>query len=312
MQKKYAVHMLFWICLLCSPLASWAGFNGNHYVNGGEGIKVASVPPPGTGTYYRFYNVFYDSDKMMDSKGHDLDIDFDAFVYAGVHRIIQFYGTTVLGGDLFADLVVPIVYTDIEIGAYGVKDNDWDVGDIFVEPIAIAWHGTQWDAVYGMGVHVPIGPCNKNRPAYPGKDYWSLMLSLGGTVYLDNDKTWSASTLGRYEIHTQKDGEDMTAGDDFHLEWGIGKQLPSHWKLGPLEGWEIGAAGYAQWQMTDDEGKDVTWDEDVHDRVFAVGPEIRCVIPKAGLLLELRWEKEFGAKDRSEGTLTSFVLTTAL
>lgn len=312
MQKINAVLIFVVAWLLCSPITTWAGFNGNHYVNGGEGIKVASVPPPGTGTYYRFYNMFYHSDELMDSRGHEQDVDFDAFVYAGVHRLIQFYGTTLFGADFFADLVVPIVYTDLEIGAAGVKDNDWDLGDIFIEPVALAWHGERWDAVYGMGVHVPIGPCNKNRPAYPGKDYWTAMFSLGGTVYLDSAKTWSASTLGRYEVHSKKDGEDMTAGDDFHLEWGVGKKFPAHWKLGPLQAWEIGAAGYAQWQITDDKGDDVTWDKDVHDRVFAVGPELRCEIPRWKLLLELRCEKEFGAKDRSEGVLTSLVLTTAL
>jgi hypothetical protein len=133
----------------------------------------------------------------------------------------------------------------------------------------------------------------------------------GGTVYLDAAKTWSVSALGRYEIHTEKEGEDLRAGDDFHFEWGIGKALPPDWKIGSLQFWEVGVAGYAQWQVTDDRGDDVTWDKDKHDRVFAAGPEIRCMIPQWKLLLELRCEKEFGAVDRSEGWLTAFVLTKA-
>ena len=31
-----------------------------HYVNGVEGIKAATLPPPGF--YYRLYNVFYNAD----------------------------------------------------------------------------------------------------------------------------------------------------------------------------------------------------------------------------------------------------------
>ncbi len=288
---------------------SWAGVTGNQFTNGGDGIKTATAPPPGT--YYRFYNFFYSSDDLMDDSGDELDVDFDVFVYANVHRIIHFPGWKVLGADFFSNIVIPVVYTDLEVGASGAVDDDWSVGDIFVEPVALAWHGERWDAAYGMGVWVPVGPCDANRPAYPGKDYWSGMFSAGVTVYPDAARSWSVSALGRYEIHGKKDGVDLTPGDDFHFEWGIGKALPADWKLGPLQFWEFGLAGYAQWQVTDDRGDDVTWDKGKHDRVFAAGPEIRCLIPQWKLLLELRCEKEFGAVDRSEGYLTAFVLTRA-
>ena len=35
--------------------------------------------------------------------------------------------------------------------------------------------------------------------------------------------------------------------------------------------WVVGSVGYAQWQVADDRGDDVTWDKDEHDLVFAVG-----------------------------------------
>ena len=207
-----------------------AGITGNHFTNGGDGIKTASAPP--VGTYDRIYNFFYSSDDLMDESGDDLDVDFDVFVYAQVHRIIHFPGWKVLGADFFSNICIPLVYTDLEIGAAGVEEDDWSVADIFVEPVALAWHGERWDAAYGMGVWVPVGPCNARRPAFPGKDYWSGMFSAGGTVYLDAAKTWSVSALGRYEIHSRKKGTDLTAGDDFHFEWGIGKAFPADWKIG--------------------------------------------------------------------------------
>jgi hypothetical protein len=309
MLKQILGSLVILALLSCPVMPAWAGITGNHFTNGGDGIKTATAPPPGT--YYRLYNFFYDSNDLMDTSGDELDVDFDVFVYANVHRLIHFPGWKFLGADFFSNIVIPVVYTDLKIGAAGVEDEDWSVADTFVEPIALAWHGERWDAAYGMGFWVPIGPCKCRRPAYPGKDYWTVMLSAGGTVYLDAAKTWSVSALGRYEIHTEKEGEDLRAGDDFHFEWGIGKALPSNWKIGPLQFWEVGVAGYAQWQVTDDRGDDVTWDKDKHDRVFAAGPEIRCMIPQWKLLVELRCEKEFGAVDRSEGWLTAFVLTKA-
>lgn len=302
--------MLSVLCLLCwfvEPALS--GINGNQFTNGGDGIKAGTVPPPGT--YYRFYNFFYSSDTLMDGSGRELDVDFDVSVYANVHRFIHFPGWKVLGADFFSNVVIPVVYTDIEIAAAGVADDAWALGDVFVEPVALAWHGDRWDAAYGMGVWVPTGASNPRRPAYPGKDYWSAMFSAGGTIYLDAARSWSVSALGRYEVHGKKRGEDLTLGDDFHFEWGIGKALPAAWKMGPLRFWELGVAGYGQWQVTDDRGDAVNWDRDEHDRVFAAGPEIRCMVPQWKLLLELRALKEFGAVDRSEGYLTAFVLTKA-
>lgn len=43
------------VFFLCAP-ATFAGETG-HYVCGVEGIKVATIPPPGF--YYKLYNVFY-------------------------------------------------------------------------------------------------------------------------------------------------------------------------------------------------------------------------------------------------------------
>jgi hypothetical protein len=304
------VMVLVAAALLAAPVQGQAGgIAGNQFTNGGDGIKTATAPPPGT--YYRFYNFFYTADRMRDGSGDKMDIDFDVFVYANVHRLIHFPGWTVLGGDFFSNIVIPVVYTDLKIGAAGIREDDFSLGDIFVEPVALAWHGERWDAAVGIGVWVPTGYFDKDQPASPGKDYWSGMFSAGATVYLDAAKTWSVSALGRYEIHGKRRGVDLTPGDDFHFEWGIGKALPKDWKIGPLQFWEAGVAGYAQWQVTDDRGRDIDWDKSVHDRVFAVGPEIRCMIPAWKTVVELRSLKEFGAVDRSEGVMTALVLTKA-
>jgi hypothetical protein len=126
----------------------------------------------------------------------------------------------------------------------------------------------------------------------------------------DKAKTWTVSWLGRYETHAKQRGHDVRYGDDFHFEWGIGKALPASAGIGPLKGFEVGVVGYAQFQVTDDRGKDVAWD-DVHDRVFAVGPEIRFAVPTWKTLVELRTNIEFGAVDCTEGIMTSLNITKA-
>jgi hypothetical protein len=266
-----------------------------HYVNGVEGIKAATLPPPGF--YYRLYNVFYNADKLMDPDGDEIPVDFEVSVYAMVNRFVWVTNKTILGANYFMDVVIPLINTDIKIGAE-IDDSKFGVGDINIEPFGLSWHGPRYDASFGLSVYIPTGEYDRTEPASPGRDMWTGMLTLGGTYYFDAGKTWSASILGRYETHSEKDETDVTLGDDFHFEWGIGKTL--------AKVWDVGLTGYCHWQVTDDSGSGVTSD---HDRVYAIGPEVSTFIPPAKLFLSLRSQWEFGAEDRSEGNVTTLTLT---
>lgn len=275
-----------------------------HYVNGTEGIKAATLPPPGF--YWRSYNVYYTAGKTMDGDGNEVAGDFDLNVMATTQRLVWISEHKLFKADYGASIVIPLVNNDLEItppGAPGpaVDDHHFGFGDIAVEPLALAWHGERWDASFGAAVYLPIGDYDANDPASTGKDHWTGMFTLGGTYYIDAEKTWSASILARYETHSSKSDLDIQAGDDFHFEWGIGKTI--------TPGLDIGVAGYCQWQLTDDEGADVNYDPSIHDRVFAVGPEISGFIPKWGLGLSFRALWEFEAQDRPEGMVATFTLT---
>ncbi len=287
-------------------LAAMALFSANvraetgHYVNGVEGIKAATIPPPGS--YYRMYNTFYAADTLTGADGEELDVGFDAMVFANVHRFIWITQTKLLGADYGFDIFIPLIYQDIEISALGIDNDEFGLGDIIVEPLLLSWHGKRWDTSAGAAVYLPTGDSDNTNPASPGKGFYTAMFSLGATYYLDAKKTWSASVLSRYEIHTEKDDDEITPGDDFHFEWGLGKTFPGKTI------WEVGLAGYCHWQVSDDSGGDVTWDEGVHDRVFAVGPHISAFIPTTGTVISLMNEWEFEAKDRPEGSVTTLSL----
>jgi hypothetical protein len=275
-----------------------AGETG-HYVNGGEGIKAATLPPPGF--YWRLYNQFYTADTLKDGNGNELDVGYDLNVYSLVNRFVWISDMKILGADFGASLVVPLVYTDIEIKGMGVDDEEFDFGDIAVEPFVLSWHGPRYDAAFALALYLPTGEYDINEAASPGKDFWTGMATVGVTYYFDAEKSWSASILSRYETHSKKDETDVRPGDNFHFEWGIGKTLAKIW--------DVGLTGYCQWQVTDDSGSDVTWDKSVHDRVYAVGPEVSVFIPPAKLSVSLRSQWEFGARDSAEGNVTTLVLT---
>jgi hypothetical protein len=48
------------------------------------------------------------------------------------------------------------------------------------------------------------------------------------------------------------------------------------------------------------------------DRVFAVGPEFNILLPWTGTIIDVRYQKEFGARLRTEGQAIAISITQVL
>ena len=289
------------LALLLSAVASPAGVNG-EYVNGVEGLKAASLPPF-PGWYYRMYNAYYHAGKLATPLGQSAPVGFDVDVFASVHRLIWLSDFEILGGQYGADIAVPLINTDLQITGAGVAGSDFGIGDVYVEPLLLTWHGPRYDTAVAMATYVPIGDFSATNPASPGKDMWTFMPTVGGTYYLTPERDWAISALARYEWHTQMATAKITPGNDFHFEWGISHTIPHKKAI-----WDIGLAGYADWQTTADSGA-IPWAATDRDRVFAMGPEVDMFIPDREFQVQARLLWEFGARDRSEGWLANITTT---
>lgn len=272
-----------------------------HYGNGGEGLQAATMPPPGL--YWKTYLTYYDSTDNRDNDGNKAHGDFKLHGASLANRIIYSSDFELFGGNFLMDAVVPISYTDIStqnVGASSYSKNKSGVGDVILEPVIFAWHGSWYDSVLAAAVFLPTGDYNKNNAASIGKGYTTLMLTAGGTVYFDTEKSWHASILSRYEMHTEQDQTHITPGNDFHFEWGAGKKF--------AEIYNLGLVGYCHWQVTDDSGLGAT---DARKRVYAVGPEFNFTIPSYSTNIAVRVLKEFEAKNSPQGVLSVLTLTKA-
>ena len=291
----YLILPLFSLWCAAAALASETG----HYVMGIEGIKVATLPPPGF--YYKHYDVFYTTHSVKDGDGHDLHLDADIQTYVMVHRFIWMFDVPGLEADVFSDLLVPVQHTDFSLGAAGIHNSETGVGDICWEMFGMTWHKPRWDTMWSLSVFLPTGEHSRRKPAAPGKDFWTLMLSPGGTIYLDKNRLWAFSVLFRYEVHSRRRDEDVRPGHDFSFDWGLSRNI------GDL--WDVGIVGYGHLQVTDDSGDDVTWRKNEHDRVFGLGAEVMVYIPFLRLRCQMRQIFEFGAHDRPQGALTCLAFT---
>lgn len=275
----------------------------NHYPNGTSGILAGSVPGPGL--YYLMYNLFYETDQLKDNAGNTVlapdgnSLDFRAKAFANVHRFIHVTHLKFLGAEFSWNVAVPLVYRSVRIDNFNVDDSNFALGDINLEPLVLEWRGPQWDFGIGYGLFAPTGDRDDQHPAKPGKNFWTHYPIVAGTWFFDQERTWSASFLSRYEVHGKRQDVDITPGNDISVEWGVGKSF------GTLI---VGISGYAQWQVTSDTGADINYDASVHDRVFGIGPEIQYFFPEYGFGFQLRHWREFGAEDRSEGSITTLTL----
>jgi len=260
-----------------------------HYPAGSEGLKAATLPPPGL--YFRDYNTFYYADRFPGGPP-----DFKVWAYVNAPRLIWMTPWKILGGDYGMDVLIPLGYS--EVTAPGLSDKEWSVGDVYFAPIDIAWHPKRFDFAVAYGFWAPSGNYDPAHPARLGKGFWSQMFTAGATWYPDDAKKWSMSVLNRYEIQSENTDLHITPGNAYTMEWGIGRSV-----AGTLD---VGAVGYWQWQTTKDTH---TGASGVHDQVVGLGPEIGGVIPKIGVIATLRYLREFEARDRPEGNTVTLTLT---
>jgi hypothetical protein len=274
-----------------------------HYVPGVEGIKGATLPPPGL--YLRDYNTVYFADRVNDANGNKIAAaDPKAFIYANVPRVVWITDKQVLGGFLGVDALLPLPYTSLEANTPGGRfdKSTFGVGDLFAEA-TLSWHGleledTTLDASLGYGVWAPTGDSSLTNPTKPGLGYWTHMITAGMTWYPESEKKWAVSVLNRYEFNLEKQDTSMTPGQAYTLEWGV--------SYGLMQGTDVGLVGYCQFQTTKDSG---TGAADHRDRVVAVGPELATVCPYTGLMVSLRYLREVTAIDRMQGNTVTLTLT---
>lgn len=285
---------------LAAPALSLAqpSFTG-HYPIGVEGLKSGTLPPPGF--YLRDYNLFYGAGQLNDSEGNKVDnVDFDAFVYANAIRPIWITNLKLLGANYGLDVLVPLIYKNVAAG--GTRNELFDLGDIFVEPVTLSWHFQQFDLGIGYGIWAPTGNVETDSITMgTGQGCWSHMFTGGGTFYFDKEKTWSFSALGRYEINYKSSDWSITPGDTLSLEGGLGKALSP--------AFELGVQAHYQLQTTDDEAHDGVVADPNRDSTVAVGPEAVWFWEKAKLFISVRYGYEVLAESRPQGQTGTITLT---
>lgn len=272
---------------------------GGHYVPGVEGIQAASVPPPGT--YYLGYLVDYNIEQLKSpGTSNDIPGSNTGTVVALANRVVWISNTKFLGADFGMETIVPVLGTSLTFNTPGISDTQTGLGDVYLGPVVLGWHGANWDAVAAAGFW--LDNASSSTPAAPGKGYKSTMLTGGATYYFDAAKQISGSALMRFETNSEK-SNGFKPGNQVTVEWGFGKVM------GPVQ---VGVVGYDQMQVSNDSGPGASGNSSSR---HAIGAEVVLPILSAGVFLKAAAYKEYrseaGTGPETMGNLFRFTFVKA-
>ncbi len=182
------------------------------------------------------------------------------------------------------------------IDVEGEKDG---FGDMLVVPFWLGWHGAEYDAGLNYGFFAPTGAYDSEDAVNVGLGYWTHQVQAAFAYYptILAPKATALVVQGTYGYHTEKDGFDLTPGQDIDLEYGISQYL--HPQI------EIGVSGFHHWQITDDKGADAPADPSVHDQTngFAAQVSVWPVVHKFYISFRYAWE--YGAEDHFDDEIAT-------
>jgi hypothetical protein len=185
----------------------------------------------------------------------------------------------------------------------GIRLSGDGITDPSLAPYVLGWQLPQADITTELTIFFPVGyySTRPNRMAI-GQDHFTFAPKLGVTLYITEDKRWSAGLQFVYEYNLENQIKDIHQGEQFYINYSLTRQFPSNIS--------VSAIGYYSGKVNGDTGNDANpVTKDYLDTVFALGPEIRILIPDMGGTLSLKFIKEFEARARSENDFFRISMT---
>ncbi|GGB86978.1 phenol degradation protein [Marinobacterium zhoushanense] len=272
------------IAMLCSSNVLATEGGGSNYPMGAENYLMGALPPPGV--YPLIYAQHYSADEFKDGSGDSLPIDFDLEANVLAPRLVWVTDKTILGGQLFAAALLPLV--DLDVSVNGFSQSNKGVGDLDLTAALSYHHSPNLHSAVGFDLFVPTGEYDKNDLANIGRNYWALQAVYAASLV--NPTGLNADVKFMYDYNFENDDTNYKSGQEFHFDYAVG------WGVSP--NWTVGVGGYGYKQVTGDEVNGV--DIGNKGQAFAFGPSIKYDNGK-GFFLSVKYQKEFAVENRPEG-----------
>ncbi len=289
---------------LCVIALLWAAPAGaqdlGHKLVGTLGLGAGSQPEQGLYLLDRL--AFYRADELVDRRGRRIPVDVDLDAVANVVGLSGTLRLPSLSTYASASIGVPVAHVSLQTDRLEAGVDKFGLGDLYVQPLKLGWKLDRFDVVTGYAFYAPTGHFDPGGREGVGSGQWTHEVSLGGTAYLDQGKTWRLSALASYDLNSRKQDIDITRGSTVQVHGGLGATL-----FGFLE---VGLTGYALWQVQDDRGADIPAPlRGARDRVYGLGPEIGVTIAPLRSRFTVRYARDIDVRSRPRGEILVFGLT---
>jgi hypothetical protein len=277
--------------------------NLGHKLLGGVGIDAGVQPERGFYLIDRF--VRYDASQLRDRNGalvpiRGLDIDVIANTFGAALTLKPKRGPYL--GFAFG---LPLADISLNVEDPRVSVDRSGFGDIFVQPLMLGTRSEHADLVAAYAFYAPTGHFEPRGAGGVGRGFWSHQFSLGGAIFVSRERQIRASALLSYDLNQRKRGIAIRRGNTLQVQGGAGLRL--HNVV------DLGLAGFALWQVTDDSGADLPPQlRGARDRVYGLGPEVNVLIPALRMRLGLRAEWDLGVRSRPQGRIIVAGITVAV
>jgi hypothetical protein len=240
---------LRWACIVIALLLTRSTTQAQslgHYLQGATGLDNGSAPPPGI--YLTYLPLIESVDSVKGANGLSL-INTDLRETIQGVEIAAMTRRKIFGATYGVAILAPFVSARLnsDILPSGSLKSDWAYSDTLFIPVMLGWNWKQADMTASYGFYAPTGAYDPSKAANGGLGFWEHQIQVGSTYHFDEHKTITASFLSTWEINQAKEGQNLTPGPMFTVEYGAGKKF--------MKGFlQLGGSGYYYRKLIPDSG----------------------------------------------------------
>jgi hypothetical protein len=304
MRIKTGLIVAFAICMLVGSTPLLMGQQKGQYVPGQYGLNAGIAPDPGF--TFASLDINYSADSLKNSSGNSVPGVTGTYSFWAVENIFYYVpAKKILGAHFFAMTVLNLangsLTADVTPAQFPLNGGGEGFADTWVQPANLAWNFKRADVWVGYAFVAPTGKFSPGASNNIGSGYWGNNFATGTTFYVTKNKGTSLSLATDWEIHGKKREIDITPGQAFTDEWGLGQILPLKKDFSRLL--QLGVVGYDQWQVSANQGLTAAFP---YYSVHAIGVQSNFILPTKGFNLFFKYEPEYMAKARPEGRTIAF------
>ena len=310
MRFPIKIEIVILACMLLEGASSALAQQKGQWVPGQFGLNAGVIPDPGV--TYANLALSYSAAQLNGPNGNSIPaisgnysfwVDENIIYYVPKHKFLGGYFMPYIALNYATgEVVADITGTNLSTGGGGSG-----FADTYVQPVNLGWHfGKRVDFNAGYAFVAPTGRFTQGASNNVGSGYWGNDITSGTTLYITKNHGTTANLATAWEIHRQKSGTNITPGQTFTMEWGLGQVLPLKKDMSMLA--QLGVVGYDQWQVSTSSGTlAVIGGTPIPERlipfysVHAVGVQANFILPSKNLLAFFKYYNEYRALARPEG-----------